>query len=273
MQKQMKNLEGRRYRPKTTGLIVALWLAQISAGFGQNKELIETLLENGHLTQEQADRLLVDSRAEVVPAGTDFRDFRIRGQIQTQVGYVHAEDDTGSDDYSTLELRRVRLGVQGTLLQNVRAQLEANFVPGSDVTMRSAFLQWREYEEAYVKVGYDRPAFGLERTTSSASIVTVERSHLTNTIISEDTLGIAVDGKIDPFFYGVGVYTNRDNVNPSETQRYLYNASGGMKLDHLVPDNHRLTVRSDIILNDDADGNIWFDEGFFFERPLWNRAV
>lgn len=234
-----------------------------SAGFSEGKELIEALVDNGHLTQEQAAKILSTDQPAITPAGSNFKDFRIRGRIQTQFGYVRADDAGGEkDSYSTLELRRVRLGVQGTLLQNVRAQLEANFVPGSDVTMRSAFLQWRDHEAAYVKVGYDRPAFGFERTTSSASIFTVERSNLTNTIISEDMLGVSVDGKVVPFNYGIGIYTNRDNTNPAGSERYLYNASTGVNLDHLVSDDQKVRFRADVILNDDAGGNFGFEEGY-----------
>lgn len=254
-------------RKKThVAMAAMLSLALASVAAAQNKELVEALVENGHLTEEQAAEILSAAspagRPAATPAGSNFKDFRIRGRIQTQFGYVRAEDDTGSDDYSTLEMRRVRLGVQGTLLQNVRAQLEANLVPGSDFSMRSAFLQWREHEAAYVKVGYDRPAFGFERTTSSASIYTVERSNLTNTIISDDMLGLSVDGKIAPFTYGAGIYTNRDNTNPAGNSRYLYNGSAGLNLDRLVPEGQKLAIRGDVILNDDAEGNFGFEEGF-----------
>lgn len=259
-------------------IAAAVLFAVGSSASAENRELIETLLENGHLTEEQAADLLAEERPIVTPAGDNFKDFRIRGRIQTQAGYVYADDDDGSEDYSTLELRRVRLGVRGTLLQNVRAQLEANLVPGSDVTMRSAFLQWREYEEAYVKVGYDRPAFGFERTTSSASILTVERSNLTNSIISEDMLGVSVEGEVSPFNYGAGIYTNRDNTNPAGDEGYLYNLSGGWSLDQLVPEDQKLRFRADLILNDDDFGlttgdepNFEFEEGYSLSAHYgWN---
>jgi phosphate-selective porin len=243
-------------------MTAAVCITATSAGFGQNKELVDALVQNGHLTSEQASQILQSGRPAITPAGANFRDFRIRGRIQTQFGYARTDDDDGSDAYSTLEARRVRLGAQGTLLQNVRAQLEMNLVPGSNVSMRSAFLQWREHEAAYVKVGYDRPAFGLERNTSSASIFTVERSHLTNTIISNDMLGVSVEGKVSPFSYGLGVYTNRDNMNPPNNARYLYNASAGVSLDHLMPEGHKLRLRADLMLNDDSGGNFGFEEGF-----------
>ncbi|MEX0741440.1 MAG: porin, partial [Phycisphaeraceae bacterium] len=203
--------------------------------------------------------------------------FRIRGRIQTQFGYVRAENDNtdGKEDWSTLEMRRVRLGVRGTLLQNVRAQLEANLVPGEDFSMRSAFLQWREYAPAYIKAGYDRPAFGFERTTSSASIYTVERSHITNTIISEDMTGVSLEGKYNVLSYGAGLYTNRANRNlDGLPSRYLYNASAGVTLDQFLPEEQRLMLRADVISNDDhaADALFGYETGLSVSAHYgWDR--
>lgn len=263
---------------------IAFSVASAAASYSaeSNRALIETLLENGHLTEEQAASLLEkeaaeeakaqsseDTRPAVTPSGLNFRDFRIRGRIEVQAGYTYADDEDGSEDYSTLEVRRVRLGASGTLLQNVRAQVEADLVPGADLSMRSAYLQWRQHEEAYIKFGYDRPPFGFERTTSSASMLTVERTHLTNTIISEDMLGLSVEGNVSPFGYGAGIYTNRDNANPNGDEGYLYNASGSLSLDDKMPDEQKLRFRTDLILNDDNAGlgtgdgpNFLFEKGF-----------
>lgn len=249
---------------KTVAGVLGGILVAASAA-GSNRELIEALVENEALTPEQAEELSRPEQPPVTPAGKNFKDFRIRGRIQTQFGYVRAENENtdGSEDWSTLEMRRVRLGVRGTLLQNVRAQLEANLVPGSDVSMRSAFLQWREYEPAYIKVGFDRPAFGFERTTSSASILTVERSNLTNTIITNDMTGVSLEGRHSLFSYGAGLYTNRSNRNPDGLpSRYLYNGSAAVTLDRFLPEEHGLSFRGDVIFNDDLAG----DEAFRFEE-------
>lgn len=258
----MKTIRSKQYS-HLIALSAALTVAMAPTTFGDNRKLIETLVENGHLTEEQAEGILREERPSVLPAGLNFKDFQIRGRIQTQFGYTHAESDAGSEDYSTLELRRVRLGVRGTLLQDVRAQLEANLVPGDGLSMRSAFLQWRKYDAAHIKVGYDTPAFGFERTRSSASIYTVERSHVTNTIISDDLTGISLEGKRNRFRYGAGIYTNDDNGNPGgESARYLYNGSVGLHLDDLLPEEQTLRLRADLILNDDGDGAFGYEEGY-----------
>src|SRR5690625_1057747 len=235
-------------------LVSALFVSADFLHAGNNRKLIETLLENEYLTEEQAADLLANEPTVVRPAGDHFKNFRIRGRIQAQAAYVYSRDDDDSEDYSTVELRRVYLGVQGTLFQNVRAQIDAILLPGSNLDLRSAFLQWREYEEAFVKVGYDRPVFGFEHTTSSTTILTVERSTVTQTIVPDDTVGVAVDGKLSSFGYGIGIYTNRDNGNISGEGRYLYSLSGSWRADDLLPENQKLQFRTDLLFNDDNVG-------------------
>ncbi len=220
--------------------------------------LIDALVENNALTEEQARALreqMARSRPTVEPAGTNFRDFRIRGRIQTQFGYTNVSNDEISEDYSTLELRRVRLGARGHLLQNVRAQLEANLLPNG-FSMRSAFLQWREHDAAHIKVGFDKPTFGFEEITSSASILTVERTLINNTVAPGAQLGVAIDGSQDRFSYGAGVYTDRANMNPAgEPARHLYNLSAGVNLGDLIGNGQDLDFRADFIASDDGGGN------------------
>lgn len=245
--------------------------------YGDNRPLVEALVESGALTQEQAAEILDTERPAITPAGTNFRNFRIRGLIQTQFGYVRAKNNNTEDyeDWSTLEMRRVRLGVQGTLLQNVRAQFDANLVPGEAFSMRSAFLQWREHEPAYIKVGLDRPIFGFERNTSSAELLTVERSHITNTIINEEMIGVSLEGEHNALFYGAGIYTNRTNRNlDGISSRYLYNASIGVTLDDFMPEGHELALRADAIFNDDlAPGaSFTFEQGYSLSaHHVWDR--
>ncbi len=245
----------RRRIPLGTALLLA---GTLTAQAGMT-DLIDALAENNALSAEQARELrdkVEAARPAAEPAGTNFRDFRIRGRIQSQFGYTSVSNDEISEDYSTLELRRVRLGFRGHLFQNVRAQLEANLVPGSGLSMRSAFLQWREHDAAYIKVGVDKPTFGFEENTSSAAILTVERTLINNTVAPGAQLGVALDGSQDRFSYGAGVYTDRANRNPDNTpSRYLYNLSGGIDVGDLIGNGHDLSFRADFISSDDAGGS------------------
>ena len=200
----------------------------------------------------------------VRPASRGIESLSIRGRVQTQAGYVDAKNDDGSDDYSTLEVRRARIGLTGTLADNVRAQVEANVVPGSDLSMRSAFIQWREHKPAYVKVGMDKPLSSIEENTSSAAIMTIERSLINSLVAAPGPLtGVAVDGVHSMLgvssllVYGAGVYTDTENRNASqEDSKYLLNAMAGLKLDELVGEGNSLLVRASFLTSDDPGGKV-----------------
>lgn len=236
-----------------------------------DEALLNLLVDKGIVTRAEAAQLMAESKSSapsrpiVTSSSTNLSQLRIRGRIQTQFGYADVKNDNGSGKYSTFEMRRVRMGMQGQLLQNVRARVEANMVPGSGFSMRSAYVQWREHDFAHVKVGYDKPEFGFEENTSSASILTVERSLITNTVAPGPVTGLTVNGKPAKMFsYSAGIYTNRDNTNQAnnDSGRYLFNLSGSIKLDDLLPDGNKLTARVDLLKNNDTGGNFGYEDGF-----------
>jgi phosphate-selective porin OprO/OprP len=229
-----------------------------------DEALLNLLVDKGIVTRAEASQLMAESKSSapsrpiITSSSTNLSQLRIRGRIQTQFGAVDMKDQNGnSGKYSTLEMRRVRLGMQGRLLQNVRARMEANFVPGATFSMRSAYLEWRENEWGYVKVGYDKPVFGFEENTSSASILTVERSLLSNELAPGAQTGVTFDGKMNIFSYAAGIYTtnqvnNTRNDGDDGSGRYLFTISGGVKLDDMLPEGNKLALRADFQKNNDA---------------------
>ncbi len=251
--------KGKRIRLLATAAIAAILYPGVPVAEATYNDLLNTLEANNAITTEQATDLRGKAPNYTVRPATSgvVKDLQIRGRIQTQFGYVDAKSDEGSDDFTTFEVRRARIGLRGTLFDSVRAQVEANLVPGSDLSMRSAFLQWREHQPAYLKVGYDKPHSSLEENTSSAEILTVERT-LINSLVAAPgpQTGLALDGELGALYYGVGVYTDRDNRNPGGTDsKYLYNALVGLKLDDFVGDN-RLRVQGVYLNSDDPEGKI-----------------
>lgn len=223
-------------------------------------DLLRTLEQNNTITAEQAQELRGKAPKYTVRPATSgvVRDLQIRGRVQTQFGYVDAKNDEGSDDYSTFEVRRARIGLRGTMFDSVRAQLEANLVPGSSLSMRSAFLQWREHKPAYIKVGYDKPHSSLEENTSSAEILTVERSVINGLVAAPGPMtGLALDGNVEMLTYGLGVYTDQANRNPSnEDSKYLFNAMVGLTLDDLIGGGNKLSLQAIYLNSDDPDGSV-----------------
>ncbi len=194
----------------------------------------------------------------VKPASKGIESLEIRGRVQTQAAYVDAKNDDGSDDYSTFEVRRARIGLRGRLADNVRAQLEANLVPGSTLSMRSAFIQWREHKPAYIKVGLDKPYSSIEENTSSGSIQTIERSLINSLVAAPGPLtGLSLDGSHDILVYGAGVYTDTENRNASqEESRYVLNAMAGLKLDKFMGEGNSLLIQANYLNSDDPGGKV-----------------
>lgn len=256
---------------KRTTQYAAPLLAMLIGGGAINaqasiRDLLDTLEENQTITADQASALRAKTPAYTVrPAGRAVQDVAIRGRIQAQFGYVDAKNNEGSDSYSTFEVRRARIGLRGSLAHNLRAQLEANLVPGSSLSMRSAFLQWREHKPAYVKLGMDKPVYGFEENTSSASILTIERSLISNTLVPGTMNGLSLEGALGMLRYGAGIYTDRANANDAGGDDYLYNASVGLSLDDLLPGS-KLALRADYLSSDDDGGNFGgsFDDAMAF---------
>ena len=198
------------------------------------------------------------AQADATSANRGVERLQIRGRVQTQAAYVEAKNDDGSDDYHTFEVRRVRMGMRGTLPNNVRAQLEANLVPGSDLSMRSAFVEWREHKPAYIKLGYDKPLSSLEEGTSSAEILTVERSLINSLVAAPGPLnGLSLEGAHSVLVYGAGVYTDSANRNASnQDPKYLFNAMAGLKLDEMVGEGNSLLLRASYLNSDDPSGAV-----------------
>ncbi len=259
----------KRYRKQmlATAAIAAAAFFGTSAE-AQYNDLLKVLEQNEAITAEQAAELNKKAPKYTVRPATSgvVKDLQIRGRIQTQFGYVDAKNDEGSDDFNTFEVRRARLGLRGTLFDSVRAQLEANLVPGSDLSMRSAFLQWREHKPLYLKLGYDKPHSSLEENTSSAEILTIERSLINSLVAAPGPMtGLSLDGDVQMLTYGAGIYTDSANRNPGgDDARYLYNAMVGVKLDDLVGEGNQLRLQGIYLASDDSNGNFGarFDDAF-----------
>lgn len=245
--------------------LVTLFIILLAStpGFGSQDpsygSLLEILQEKGVLTPNQVHQLQkrqpasTETRPLVRPSSSVLQDLQVRGRIQAQVGHVESNNNEGFDKFNTLEMRRVRMGMRATLLDQFRAELEANIVPGSNLSMRTAYIQWRKHSSALLKLGYDKPWTSLDENTSSAEILTVERSLINDTLTAPGPqTGLSLDGNWQLFSYGLGIYTDRDNRNPSgEPPRYLYNAKFTVDFTSLW--NSTDTLRLHIMYTDSED--------------------
>jgi phosphate-selective porin OprO/OprP len=246
--------------------------------FGQNDALLQILVNNGTITQAQANDVRAQmaresgppapERVVVTPNRGTISELRIRGRIQGQYAYSDGSNSgiaAGAGDYSTFEVRRVRLGVQGRIYDDWRFLVEANVLTNTDLD--SATLTYTAIPEANITFGKAKPQFGHEENTSSASILTMERSRLTGIFNGGKPTGLRVHGRSGIFSYYTGVY-NASSVAtdrmPSNIDSFLFNVSGGLNLDEMVGDGLSLRLRLDYLNNQKDRGFYPFKDAVAF---------
>ena len=212
----------------------------------------------------------------VRPKQSAVTELKVRGRMHYQFGYSQADDYS---DFHTWEWRRMRLGVDGKLLDGWRFHLMANILPDSESTdLDSAYIRYDGLDWASLSLEKLRPRFGRELNTSSSKIKTVERSLLSNTFDPGKITGTSLAGDHGIFDWQIGVYngefgdqrsselTGNDNQGVPE---YLINASVGLDLSEKVGLD-ALAFRLDYIDNNDDDG---INQRFAAAEDAWAASV
>lgn len=207
-----------------------------------------------------------DEKVVVVPNRPSVSELRIRGRIQGQYANSSGNNSNAgidADSYSSFEMRRIRLGVQGRLYSDFNFLVEVNAL--STVGLDAATLTYNAIPQANITFGKAKPIFGHEQNTSSASILTFERTQLDSFMNGGKPIGFRVHGRMDLFHYYLGVY-NGQNVSTgrmsSEQDSYLYNASIGLNLGRLIGDNTRADFRADYLHSTDESGFYNFENAY-----------
>ena len=202
----------------------------------------------------------------VIPNRNTTNSMRVRGRIQGQYAFSSGSNDGGitdADDYSSFEIRRVRLGVQGTLYGDFSYLVEANVLSNADLD--AATLTYSGLPSTNITFGKAKPRFGHEQNTSSASILTFERTRLDGHLNGGKPIGLRLNGSILLLSYYLGVY-NGQSVGTgrmgSDTDSYLLNASGGLNLDGLIADGFQTRFRADYLHRTNSNGYYRFEDAF-----------
>lgn len=200
----------------------------------------------------------------VVPNRNTTSELKIRGRIQSQFAYsTGSNSNTGveADDYDSFEMRRVRLGVQGKLYGDFNFMVEANVL--SSVDLDAATLTYAGLPNTNITFGKEKPRFGHEQNTSSASILTFERTRLDGHLNGGKPLGLRLHGNILLLSYYLGVY-NGQSVGTgrmgSGSNSYLLNASGSLNLDNLIADGFNTRLRADYLHRTKSSGYYGFED-------------
>lgn len=197
--------------------------------------------------QEQANAVAIEKAvANIQPAagGVDTSDVKITMKPMPKIeskdgkysfqpfGRVHMDathfDDDMFDHASNANVRRARLGFKGNLGEDFKYKTEVDF-GGEAVNFKEVTLTYTGLDAADVKVGHQKPSFGMEQNTSSNYLMMIERSSATNAFTRDEELGVNVLAGGDNWSVGAGVF-NEDagNSGTGEDEDITYDARGSV---------------------------------------------
>lgn len=111
-------------------------------------------------------------------------------QGRFEFDYAHYEkDELGLQNEAIV--RRARLGAEGNFDDIWSFDFDIDFSDGEEVEIQTALLLAEVREGIEIHLGQHKPPGGLERTTSSANLVFMERSSPTDTLTEGNRLGIS----------------------------------------------------------------------------------
>ena len=171
---------------------------------------------------ESFDRLW--SHARLYSASDTFiRSVQLSGRFQVDQAYV----DSGTEEHSESNLRRMRLGVKVAFLDHFLLHAEAEYDPqdGEPVYQRltDMYVAWSPSDALKLTVGKHGAAFTLDGMTSSKELLAIDRSNLANNIwFTEEYIpGVSVAGELGKISYNAGLFSS------GEIDRGFGDSNGG----------------------------------------------
>ncbi len=255
------------------GLVAAGALLGVGSAAAADAQLLDTLVSNGFITEAQADSMKGSSSKDkvyVTPKRSDTKKLVIRGRAQWQFGYVSPDSDVAgapTNDYSTFEIRRLRIGTQGSLYQNLKFDFRMNLLPdGADLD--TAKIVYTGLEGVDIGVGKTKQVIGMEEATSSTDIITVERSYTANYFAAGKSVGIWAKGDAGPIGLVLGAFNGEgENDNPLDSDgdsHFAYNFRAGFDASEFLPDDVSAGLFFDTVQNhdNDSDGAYQFEQSY-----------
>lgn len=119
-------------------------------------------------------------------------EFKLRGYVQADSRYFIEDDSVGQSN--TYLLRRVRPQFEGTFYRYVGFRIMPDFA-GSATSLQDAYVDFKYWKSASLRVGKFKSPFGLERLQSGTNLLFVERGLPTNLVPNRD-LGVQLFGEL-----------------------------------------------------------------------------
>ena len=192
---------------------------------GLQKENVELKKELGYDPKKPV--------AFVKAAGKESK-MTLGGFLQLQAEFGDSPDARFNGIEDRFLMRRARINVQGSFLENFDYKLEidlgANSLSeqtGSRGALTDLFLNWNKFEYANIKAGQYKTHFGWEWIVSDAKLLTIERSLPSDRLTDGRQVGTSVTGSVleKRLSYAVGMF-NGTSVNNSfnDNDHFLYTA-------------------------------------------------
>ena len=126
-------------------------------------------------------------------------DLKLVGRYQWQMADVNSD----LPDYSTNEIRRMRLGSEAKILGDdfkVKAEFNIDHDSGNDHYTEELYIQYDGDALPFrVTLGLQKPKWSYEYSISSRKILTFERSQIVNQLAPKKTAGLNISGTIDKY--------------------------------------------------------------------------
>ncbi|GEQ99542.1 hypothetical protein JCM17845_01660 [Iodidimonas gelatinilytica] len=158
--------------------------------------------------------------------GDGFKNFKIRGRIQSdfaQIGDPDKIGTLGADGFmpdrglgAVAEIRRVRIGAQGEM-GDWGYKFEVDFA-GGETNVADAYLAYKGIDNLALIVGYQKTQASMEEQVSSLDVVFMERSRFTDAIDLRREMGVTADWSGENWHWKSGIFVDgafdeNDEVN------------------------------------------------------------
>ncbi len=127
--------------------------------------------------------------------------------------YEYAAVNGDRSSHQEWNVRRFRLGVKSTFLNQFTLHTEAAFNPQETdpfyMGLTDFYLEWSRSEGMALTFGKQSVGFTMEGSTSSKELLTIDRSNLANNMwfTREYMSGVSVSGELSNWIYQVGAYS------------------------------------------------------------------
>lgn len=222
--------------------------AKIARLEARNKELEE----QSAVTQDRVQKVEVRSARAVQPGpAPTFADvngnftFKPRGTFQIDYAAYHRRGPGTYDYNSGSDIRRGRIGFDGTFYKDFKYRIEAELVKGT-VNLLDAYVQYTGVKNLVFTVGQQKAPFGLEANSTDALNSFLERGMANaafGAVGAERRVGATVAYQTDKLNATIGVFGSGEAVQRNEsTPDETYGVNGRITWDPILDTGRLLHV-------------------------------